>query len=474
MDPRWRPADPRRPRPYEHDQNLDRIVEHISSLFGFIPGVNNPHLRFNIMARLDTIRRAMDVDGQRYQEINSDCHHLRSEMEILRTERKILEGQRDRAEEDRDRFRADNKYYRDENCRLAGYSEKMLSDYNKLEQRYKRLEARQGSDQPPRVIAHAENARSSLPEEKVDVRSLQDRLDAAQESNDSLRKELLSATTAKDAFVAHLQLSEGRVDSLAKELVQVKTAQEERTNNHHGHSRQSSMVSSEELCRVKADLYQAQLDTAMKEKANVNLSTQLHLMVQASQQQEDKIPQSSRELEQAKKREIQLQGMVQRKDNQGEIRSLEDKVQKPQSQLDHKPQTLRDSDDVIKVIPLKRERSTNPAQVIQNLEQLEADLERKHSQARQGGILSIKAMQEYKEQSGYQPSEEESELKIKGLEAALEEMREKYNRIALPWQEYPYHERALVEAAASISQWRQDVELRMSTSACRRDSRAAR
>ncbi|KAG0025541.1 hypothetical protein BGZ81_007082 [Podila clonocystis] len=480
MGPRWLPSDPRLPPPYENDRHLDRIIQHINFLFGFIPGVSNSHSRFDVMERLETIRRAMDLDGQRYQEINSECHHLRSEMERLRTDRYRAEEARDRAEEERDRFRADNKFYRDDNCRLTSYNEKMLSDYNKLEQRYKSLEARQGLEHLSMEITHAEKARASFPEESMTVSSLLGRLDAAQESNTPLRNELLSSllflsmTTAKDTSAAHLRLFEGMVGSLANELGQVKPEMDKRTNDSHGNKGQRLMVSSEELSRVKEDLQQARFDIATKENENSDLSTQLHLMEQSTQQQEEKILQLSRELEQNKTKEIHQRGSVQHKDDQGKIYSLENKVQTLQSQLDHTSQALRDSNEVIKVMTEKQERSANPTQVIQSLEQLKADLERKQSQARQVRIVSMKAMLEYKEQFGYKPSEEESEMKIKELEAALEEMRKNYERVTSHLHVYPAHERALVEAAASISQWRRDVESRMSTSIYGRDSRAAR
>ncbi|KAG0075845.1 hypothetical protein BGZ92_002705 [Podila epicladia] len=424
------------------------------------------------MARLNIIRRAMDLDGQRYREINRECHHMRTKMERLRAERDRAEERRARAEGGRDNFRADNKHYRDVNRKLSDYNEKMLTDYNKLNQRYKSLEARQSSEHPLKEIPHAEKVRPSLTEESMAMRSLQDRKNTAQESNTFVHNEALNMTTAKDAFVAHLQLSEDRADSPAKQLLQIKTELDEKTNDPHGNRGQSSVISAEELPGVKEDMHQGPRDIAEKKKENLNLSTQLIVMERAIQQQEDKIAQLTRELEQAKRREIHSQGSVQHNDIHGIIRTLEEKVQTLQSLLQHTTLALRNSEEVIKMMREKQGRSANPTQVIQNLEQLKADIERE--QARQSHMVSMKAILEYRKQFGYQPREEEFEMKVKEIEITLKETRDRYERVITHWKEYPAHERALVKAAASISQWRQDVEFSMSTSVHGRDSRAAR
>ncbi|KAG0358817.1 hypothetical protein BG005_001770 [Podila minutissima] len=373
MGPRWQPADPRLPPPDEHGQHLVRIIQHINFLFRFIPGIDDAHLGLNIMARLDTIRRAMDLDGQRYREINSECHHLRSEMERLRAERDRAEEERVRAEEGLDRLRADNKHYRNVNRRLSDYNEKMLTDYNELKQRHKSLEERQGSEHLPKEIVH----------------------------------------------------------SFSKGLRQIKTELDEKTTHPHGNRGPSSMVSSEELSRAKEDVHQTPRDIAQKENENVDLRTHLLLMEQAIRQQENKIAQLTRELEQAKKRGIHPQGLVQHNDDHGKIRSLEDKAQTLQSQLDQTALALRNSNEVIKMMTEKQERSAYTTQVIHNLEQLKADIERE--QARQSRNVSMKAILEYTEQFGYQSREEEFEMRIKELEVALEEVREsKVSAIEIP------------------------------------------
>lgn len=396
---------------------------------------------------------------------------MRSEIEILRAERDRAEdnvhraakdrdryrADRDRAEEDRDKLLKDNFFYRDENTRLSGFNDTLSGDNAKLEQRVKSLEA------VLKEKMQAEKARAAILEDSTAMTSLQERLNAAQSSNASLRSDLLGVTSAKDAAAAHLRLSEGRVDSLAKELAQIKADLDKRTVNTHENRSLFATTSSEELARCKEDLHQAQLDISEKQNQNVNLSTQLHLMEQANKQQEDKIAQLTRDLaEQARKGEEQSQLPAHSKDDQEKIRSLENNVKELQYQLNATSKALWDSGEVIKIMTGKEVRSANAAQATQNLLRLKADLEQEQSQELQGRDKATEAILESIKQMGYQQSEEGCKLKIKKLEAALKEMREKYEGVLTHWHEYQSHERALVEAVASINQWRKDVESGMS------------
>ncbi|KAF8966522.1 hypothetical protein BGZ52_011359, partial [Haplosporangium bisporale] len=224
------------------------------------------------MEKLETIRRAMDMDGQKYQDIKDECHHLRSEIGILGAERDRAEdnlyraakdrdrfrAERDRAEGDRDKLRNDNSFYHDEKTRISGYNDTLSGDNAKLEQRVKSLEA------VLKEKMQAEKARSAILEDNTAMTSLQERLDAAQSSNASLRSNFLSVTSAKDAVAAHLRLSEGRVDSLAKELAQIKADLDKRTVNTHENRSLFAMASQEELIQCKKDLHQAQIDISEK------------------------------------------------------------------------------------------------------------------------------------------------------------------------------------------------------------------